>query len=99
MSVSQAAEFFADGEAKVTAAHTILERLVDVGLGYVKIGQPLNTLSGGERQRLKLAVQMGAKGEVYVLDEPTTDRKSTRLNSSHVATSYAVCCLKKKKSE
>ena len=72
MSVSQAAEFFADGEAKVTAAHTILERLVDVGLGYVKIGQPLNTLSGGERQRLKLAVQMGAKGEVYVLDEPTT---------------------------
>ncbi|WP_022916307.1 ATP-binding cassette domain-containing protein [Ruania albidiflava] len=72
MSVSQAAEFFADGEAKVPAAHTILERLVDVGLGYVKIGQPLNTLSGGERQRLKLAVQMGAKGEVYVLDEPTT---------------------------
>src|SRR5699024_1663640 len=72
MPVSQAAQFFGDGEAKVAAAATILERLADVGLGYVKLGQPLNTLSGGERQRLKLAVQMGAKGEVYVLDEPTT---------------------------
>ena len=72
MSATEAEAFFADGEAKVPAAHTILDRLVAVGLGYVKIGQPLTTLSGGERQRLKLAVQMGAKGEVYVLDEPTT---------------------------
>ncbi|WP_147917444.1 ATP-binding cassette domain-containing protein [Ruania zhangjianzhongii] len=72
MSVAEATAFFADGAAKVPAAHKILDRLVDVGLGYVKIGQPLTTLSGGERQRLKLAVQMGAKGEVYVLDEPTT---------------------------
>ncbi len=54
------------------AAHKILERLADVGLGYLTIGQPLTTLSGGERQRLKLATQMGDKGDVYVLDEPTT---------------------------
>ncbi|WP_141013317.1 ATP-binding cassette domain-containing protein [Nocardioides sambongensis] len=72
MSVAQAAAFFGDGEAKLPAAHKILQRLVDVGLGYLKIGQPLTTLSGGERQRLKLAVHMGEKGEVYVLDEPTT---------------------------
>ena len=72
MSVAEAESFFAEGEAKVPAAHKILDRLADVGLGYVKIGQPLTTLSGGERQRLKLAAQMGAKGEVYVLDEPTT---------------------------
>jgi excinuclease UvrABC ATPase subunit len=72
MSVSEAEGFFGRGEARVPAAHTVLRRLVDVGLGYVKLGQPLNTLSGGERQRLKLAAQMGDKGEIYVLDEPTT---------------------------
>lgn len=72
MPVSEAAEFFGTGEAKIRAAHQILERLADVGLGYVSLGQPLTTLSGGERQRLKLAAQMGEKGEVYVLDEPTT---------------------------
>jgi excinuclease UvrABC ATPase subunit len=72
MPVSEAVEFFADGDAKIPAAHRILERLADVGLGYVKIGQPLTTLSGGERQRLKLATHLGEKGDVYVLDEPTT---------------------------
>jgi excinuclease UvrABC ATPase subunit len=72
MSVAQAREFFADGEARVAAAHKILERLADVGLGYLTLGQPLTTLSGGERQRLKLATQMAERGGVYVLDEPTT---------------------------
>ncbi len=72
MSVTEAEEFFADGGARTPAAHRILERLVDVGLGYLTIGQPLTTLSGGERQRLKLATQMAEKGDVYVLDEPTT---------------------------
>ncbi|MFI0939212.1 ATP-binding cassette domain-containing protein [Streptomyces sp. NPDC021020] len=72
MSVAEAAEFFADGDARTPAAHTVLGRLVDVGLGYLTIGQPLTTLSGGERQRLKLATHMGDKGGVYVLDEPTT---------------------------
>ncbi|HET7352353.1 MAG TPA: excinuclease ABC subunit UvrA [Marmoricola sp.] len=72
MSVDQALAFFADGEAKTTASHKVLERLADVGLGYVKLGQQLTTLSGGERQRLKLANQMAEKGEVYILDEPTT---------------------------
>ncbi|MBT2531341.1 excinuclease ABC subunit UvrA [Arthrobacter sp. ISL-48] len=72
MSVTEAAGFFAEGEAKTPAARTILERLADVGLGYLSLGQPLTTLSGGERQRLKLATQMAEKGEVYVLDEPTT---------------------------
>ncbi len=72
MSVVEAETFFADGEAKVPPAHAILDRLVDVGLGYLSLGQPLTTLSGGERQRLKLATQMAEKGEVYVLDEPTT---------------------------
>ncbi len=72
MSVSEAKEFFGDGEAKTPAAHRILERLADVGLGYLSLGQPLTTLSGGERQRLKLAIQMAEKGSVYVLDEPTT---------------------------
>jgi excinuclease UvrABC ATPase subunit len=72
MSVTEAAEFFGAGEARTPAAHTILERLADVGLGYLSLGQPLTTLSGGERQRLKLATRMGDKGAVYVLDEPTT---------------------------
>jgi excinuclease UvrABC ATPase subunit len=72
MPVTEAEQFFGDGEAKVPAAHTILARLADVGLGYLSLGQPLTTLSGGERQRLKLATRMGEKGGVYVLDEPTT---------------------------
>ncbi len=72
MSVTEAEEFFATGESRIPAAHSILTRLVDVGLGYLSLGQPLTTLSGGERQRIKLATQMGAKGDVYVLDEPTT---------------------------
>ncbi|MGC9406235.1 ATP-binding cassette domain-containing protein [Streptomyces sp. DZ1-3] len=72
MSVAQAEEFFGSGEARTPAAHKILERLADVGLGYLTLGQPLTTLSGGERQRLKLATHMGDKGGVYVLDEPTT---------------------------
>ncbi len=73
MSVTEAAEFFgAAGAAHIPAAHKILERLADVGLGYLSLGQPLTTLSGGERQRLKLATRMGDKGGVYVLDEPTT---------------------------
>ncbi|MEV0585888.1 excinuclease ABC subunit UvrA [Nonomuraea sp. NPDC050310] len=72
MPVTEAERFFAEGESRVPAAHAILERLVDVGLGYLTIGQPLTTLSGGERQRLKLATHMAEKGGVYVLDEPTT---------------------------
>lgn len=72
MSVDDALAHFSDGEARIPAAVKVLERLVDVGLGYITLGQPLTTLSGGERQRLKLAVQMGDKGDVYVLDEPTT---------------------------
>ncbi|GGT96827.1 ATP-binding cassette domain-containing protein [Streptomyces coeruleorubidus] len=72
MSVTEAEEFFGDGEARTPAAHRILERLADVGLGYLTLGQPLTTLSGGERQRLKLATHMAEKGGVYVLDEPTT---------------------------
>ncbi len=72
MPVAEAAEFFGQGTVKTPAAHAILARLADVGLGYLTLGQPLTTLSGGERQRLKLATQMAEKGEVYVLDEPTT---------------------------
>jgi excinuclease UvrABC ATPase subunit len=72
MSVDEAEEFFADGEAKTPAAHAILKRLADVGLGYLSLGQPLTTLSGGERQRLKLATHMADKGGIYILDEPTT---------------------------
>lgn len=72
MSVTEAEEFFADGPARTPAAHAVLDRLRDVGLGYLTLGQPLTTLSGGERQRLKLATQMGDTGDVYVLDEPTT---------------------------
>ncbi|MFJ2369771.1 ATP-binding cassette domain-containing protein [Microbacterium sp. NPDC087665] len=70
--VSEARVFFSEGEAKLPAATAILSRLDDVGLGYLSLGQPLSTLSGGERQRIKLAIQMGGKGDVYVLDEPTT---------------------------
>ncbi|MFA4897347.1 ATP-binding cassette domain-containing protein [Microbacterium sp.] len=70
--VSEARQFFSDGEAKIPAVGAILGRLEDVGLGYLSLGQPLSTLSGGERQRVKLAIQMGEKGDVYVLDEPTT---------------------------
>lgn len=72
MSVTEAEAFFGDGEARTPAAHKVLDRLADVGLGYLSLGQPLTTLSGGERQRLKLAAQMAEKGQVYVLDEPTT---------------------------
>jgi excinuclease UvrABC ATPase subunit len=72
MPVTDALEFFGSDEAKVPAAHKILDRLADVGLGYVTLGQPLPSLSGGERQRLKLATHLGEKGGVYVLDEPTT---------------------------
>ncbi len=71
MSVTEAHGFFGAGEAHIPAAHTILGRLTDVGLGYLTLGQPLTTLSGGERQRLKLATQMAEKGDTYVLDEPT----------------------------
>jgi excinuclease UvrABC ATPase subunit len=72
MSVTEAEEFFGEGEARTPAAHKILDRLADVGLGYLRLGQPLTTLSGGERQRLKLATHMAGKGAVYILDEPTT---------------------------
>jgi excinuclease UvrABC ATPase subunit len=72
MSVTEAEKFFGSGKGAVPAAHKILDRLADVGLGYLTIGQPLTTLSGGERQRLKLATQMAEKGDVYILDEPTT---------------------------
>jgi excinuclease UvrABC ATPase subunit len=72
MSVAEAEEFFEDGDARTPAAHKVLDRLADVGLGYLTLGQPLTTLSGGERQRLKLAAQMADKGDVYILDEPTT---------------------------
>nr|WP_145485813.1 MULTISPECIES: excinuclease ABC subunit UvrA [Streptomyces] len=72
MPVAEAAEFFGAGEAHTPAAHRILGRLADVGLGYLTLGQPLTTLSGGERQRLKLATHMADKGGIYVLDEPTT---------------------------
>jgi excinuclease UvrABC ATPase subunit len=72
MSVDEAKESFAGGEAKTPAAQAILERLADVGLGYLRLGQPLTTLSGGERQRLKLATHLADRGSIYVLDEPTT---------------------------
>ncbi len=72
MSVTEAEQFFGTGEARTPAAHAVLVRLADVGLGYVSLGQPLTTLSGGERQRLKLATRMGDKGGIYILDEPTT---------------------------
>jgi excinuclease UvrABC ATPase subunit len=72
LSVDEALKFFGEGKAKTPAAHAILERMAGVGLGYLRLGQPLTTLSGGERQRLKLATHMGTDGGVYVLDEPTT---------------------------
>ncbi|WP_328771116.1 excinuclease ABC subunit UvrA [Streptomyces sp. NBC_00286] len=72
MPVTEAEEFFSTGEARTPAAHKILDRLTDVGLGYLTLGQPLTTLSGGERQRLKLATHMSEKGGTYILDEPTT---------------------------
>ncbi|MGW5381978.1 ATP-binding cassette domain-containing protein [Nocardia sp. NPDC003963] len=72
MSVAEAEEFFGSGDAKIPAAHKILDRLADVGLGYLRLGQQLTTLSGGERQRIKLATQMAEKGGIYILDEPTT---------------------------
>jgi excinuclease UvrABC ATPase subunit len=70
--VHEAVDFFGQGDARIPAAQTILRRMADVGLGYLRLGQALTTLSGGERQRLKLAAQLGAEGDVYVLDEPTT---------------------------
>ena len=72
MSVSEALAFFGGGPAKTPAAQKILGRMADVGLGYLRLGQPLTTLSGGERQRLKLAIQMATDGGIYVLDEPTS---------------------------
>jgi excinuclease UvrABC ATPase subunit len=72
LTVKDAVVFFDAGEANTPVAHAILQRMADVGLGYLRLGQPLTTLSGGERQRLKLATEMGADGGVYVLDEPTT---------------------------
>ncbi|GGN72224.1 excinuclease ABC subunit A [Actinoplanes lobatus] len=72
MPVTEAEAFFAAGDGRIPAAHAILQRLADVGLGYLTLGQPLTTLSGGERQRIKLATRMGDKGGVYILDEPTT---------------------------
>ncbi len=72
LSVTDAERFFQEGAARTPAAHVILHRLADVGLGYLSLGQPLTTLSGGERQRLKLATQMGERGDIYILDEPTT---------------------------
>ncbi|WP_063057826.1 ATP-binding cassette domain-containing protein [Nocardia sienata] len=72
MSVAEAEEFFGSGDARLPAAHKILDRLADVGLGYLRLGQQLTTLSGGERQRIKLATQMAEKGGIYILDEPTT---------------------------
>ena len=72
MSVAEALDFLGSGEAKVPAARAVLGRMADVGLGYLRLGQPLTTLSGGERQRLKLAIQMATQGGIYVLDEPTS---------------------------
>ncbi|EFL28167.1 nogalamycin resistance protein SnorO [Streptomyces himastatinicus ATCC 53653] len=82
MSVAEAEEFFGAGEARTPAAHRVLGRLADVGLGYLSLGQPLTTLSGGERQRLKLATHMAEKGGVYVLDEPTTRSAPRRCRAS-----------------
>lgn len=72
MPVNDALGFFGEGETRIPAAAKILQRVSDVGIGYLTLGQPLTTLSGGERQRLKLAIQMGEPGDIYVLDEPTS---------------------------
>ncbi|GBP06788.1 UvrABC system protein A, partial [Eumeta japonica] len=72
LSMSEARDFFASAEATVPKAVKILDKLVDVGIGYIKLGQPLSTLSGGERQRLRLAIHMIEDADTYVLDEPTT---------------------------
>ncbi|MCY3539801.1 MAG: excinuclease ABC subunit UvrA [bacterium] len=80
MSVNQARLFFAEGESKVPAAHKILDRLSQVGLGYLTVGQNLTTLSGGERQRLKLAIKMARTGGIYVLDEPTSGLHLADIN-------------------
>jgi excinuclease UvrABC ATPase subunit len=82
LSVADAADFFAAGEARTPAAHAILQRMADVGLGYLRLGQPLTTLSGGERQRLKLATHMAEKAGVYVLDEPTSGLHLADVESS-----------------
>ena len=67
MPVEEARDFFTEKPVRV-----MLDRLADVGLGYISLGQELDTLSGGERQRLKLAIEMSGATDVYVLDEPTT---------------------------
>ena len=72
MSAAEAEAFFGAGGSRTPAAHAILQRLIDVGLGYIRLGQPLPTLSGGERQRLKLANRMGETGGIFILDEPTS---------------------------
>jgi len=72
LSVGEAEAYFGAGEARTPAAHAVLDRLADVGLGYLTLGRPLTTLSGGERQRLKLATHLAEKGGVYILEEPTT---------------------------
>jgi len=82
MPVAEAEQFFGKGKAETPAAHKILTRLADVGLGYLSLGQPLTTLSGGERQRLRLATHMGGTCDVYVLDEPTTGLPSRRRRAA-----------------
>ncbi|HVK39240.1 MAG TPA: excinuclease ABC subunit UvrA, partial [Candidatus Kapabacteria bacterium] len=72
LAVTEADRFFGEGPARTPAAHAILRRMSDVGLGYLLLGQPLTTLSGGERQRLKLATHLGTDAGIYLLDEPTS---------------------------